>query len=235
MLPDSIARLLPSTCLLCGMQAGNACICRRCTGILPWNRRCCPRCGQAAAVEPAAGLACADCQRSPPRFCRARAPLRYAFPIDAVLKQLKFSRRTSYVPWLGELLAPILAAEFADADLLVPVPLHRRRHFLRGFNQASELCRPLAAASGLPVWQRVRRVRPTRPQPGLSAAARRANLAGAFAVRGRMSCRFPVIVDDVMTTGTTADQLAAALLAAGADRVGVLAVARAVAPVSRSR
>jgi ComF family protein len=128
------------------------------------------------------------------------------------------------------LLLAELSLHFPDVDALVPVPLHRRRHVARGFNQAHELCRPLVRRTGLPLVRDARRIRPTAPQTGLDAVARRRNLRNAFVVVRKLRCRHPLIVDDVMTTGETCRQLALALLKAGAATVNVLTVARAAPP-----
>ena len=178
--------------------------------------------GQAGDV-----VACADCQASPPIFDRARAPLRYEFPVDIVLKKLKFNRQTAFAAAFTEVLLPCLAREFPDCDALVPVPLHAHRHYRRGFNQADELSRPVAKATGLPEIMCVKRRFATQPQTGLDPVERRRNLKDAFRVNEPIRCRCPVIVDDVITTGATCNQLASALLDAGAERVGALAVARA--------
>ena len=172
-------------------------------------------------------VACADCQATPPIFDKARAPLRYEFPVDVILKRLKFNRQTAFAAALAEVLLTCLRDEFPDCDALVPVPLHAYRHYRRGFNQADELSRPVARATGLPALRCVRRCRSTKPQTGLDPVARRRNLEDAFRVTERIRHRRPVIVDDVVTTGATCNQLAKALLEAGAERVGVLAVARA--------
>lgn len=153
----------------------------------------------------------------------------YAWPLDRAIQALKFSRQLSFAAAFGELLAPLLAAELPDADALCPVPLHRLRHARRGFNQADEICRTLRGLSGLPVLLATRRIRATRPQTGLRQAARRANLAGAFALTAPLAARRPVIVDDVMTTGETCRQFAKVLRDGGAEAVYVLVVARAAA------
>ncbi len=101
---------------------------------------------------------------------------------------------------------------------------------MRGFNQAAELCRPLRRQSGLPVIRSVRRARYTKPQTGLEAAERRRNMKAAFEARGILRFRHPLVIDDVITTGETCRQLAGTLLTAGAERVSVLAVARATLP-----
>lgn len=154
------------------------------------------------------------------------APLRYAFPVDAAIKALKFRRRLDLAPMLAGLLLPWLAANAGRFDGLVAVPLHRVRNAARGFNQAEELARCLSAKSGLPLRRGAKRRRRTASQSGLAAAARRRNVRGAFVACGAPGRR-PLIVDDVVTTGETCRELARVLLAAGAESVGVVSVARA--------
>lgn len=132
-----------------------------------------------------------------------------------------------YAPAFASLLLPVLRTEFDECDSLVAVPLHRWRHITRGFNQATEICKEIADRVNLPVAENVVRTRPTKTQTGLNSEMRKKNLRGAFSVLGNLKSRYPLIIDDVMTTGTTCEQLAAALKKAGAERVGVLTVARA--------
>ncbi|HLT90558.1 MAG TPA: ComF family protein [Woeseiaceae bacterium] len=230
-LPRIACAALPRSCVLCGTRLAAGGLCGGCLADLPRIADACPRCAVPVPALPP-GVPCGACQRRPPPFAAARAVLEYAFPVDAALKALKFHRRLHYAPAFAALLAPAARESFPAADALVPVPLHHARHAWRGFNQARELARPLARSLGLPLVGRVRRVRGTRPQAGLSARERRRNLAHAFAVTGRLPCRRPLIVDDVMTTGETCRRLAQALLAAGAEEVGVLVVARAVQPAT---
>ncbi len=220
--------LLPHSCVLCGVRLGEGHFCNDCMSELPWTGVACERCGHPLAVPLPAGTYCVDCQLHPPPFERAFAPLLYTFPIDSALKALKFRQQLFYAPAFGELLMPLLQKMFSDVDALLPVPLHRRRHATRGFNQAAELCKPLRRTSGLPIIGDVRRVRLTKPQTGLDAAERRRNMKAAFEARATLRFRHPLIIDDVITTGETCRQLAATLLGAGAERVSVLAVARAV-------
>jgi len=136
---------------------------------------------------------------------------------------------------LGALLAEHYP--FGPEALLVPVPLHPKRLRARGFNQALLLARALGRRRGLPVAPRVLvRTRATLAQAGLSAAARRRNLRAAFAVRSpaRVARRLVVLVDDVLTTGATADACARALLNGGAARVEVYTVGRAPGSPSSS-
>ncbi len=179
-----------------------------------------------------AGVSCAACQASPPPYLAAVAPLRYEFPVDAGLKALKFRRKLYYTEAFAELLIDAAARLDPDIDAIVPVPLHWRRRALRGFNQAEELCRPLAKSLCLPLLRGIVRRRGTAAQSGLSAGERNRNLRGAFVARRAPRARHVLIVDDVITTGATVKHLALTLRAAGVPQVSVLAVARA-ARISR--
>ncbi len=204
-----------------------ALICPGCESDLPWIRERCPGCARPLAATPSAGVVCAECQDRPPPFEAAVAPLAFEFPVDAAIRLFKFHRRLQYADAFGELLRRSLAELPADVDALLPVPLHWLRHGVRGFNQAAEICRPLRRASGLPLVRNVSRQRRTPYQSGLGARERRRNLAGAFDVRGSIQASHVLLVDDVITTGETCSQLARELLAHGAGKVSVLAVARA--------
>ena len=217
-----------NACVLCDQGAGDGHICRQCRQFLPWNDNYCDCCGQVTIAAQPPGVACAACQLRWPPFEKARAPLIYDFPVDAALKAIKFKRQLWFVPAFADLLVSALKNDFPRVDALVPVPLHRWRQMTRGFNQAVELCRPLRQATGLPMLCQARRIRATRAQTGLNATERKNNLKNAFAVSGKLCCRHPVIVDDVITTGETCSQLALTLLDAGAESVNVLTVARAV-------
>jgi ComF family protein len=224
---SALTIIFADCCVLCGSPADSGRFCDPCRRSLPRIARACYRCGGPVALELPPGVDCAGCQLRPPPFCAARAPLQYAFPVDCALKALKFNGSRQYAPAFAEFMMAELTAHFRQVDALVPVPLHRWRHARRGFNQAFELCRPLARKSGLPLLTAIRRVRNTLPQTGLSAAARRRNLRHAFALSGSLDCRHPLIVDDVMTTGETCTQLARVLLEGGAEDVSVLTAARA--------
>lgn len=218
--------LLSHACAFCGQGSGANRVCNPCMQILPWNSVFCPCCGQPVLTAPGPDIMCAACQKRPPVYYRGRSAFRYAFPVDSALKALKFGRQLTYAPALAELLLPTFNAFFTDTDLFIPVPLHRRRHFIRGFNQSAEICRTLAEQTDRPIGTQAVRRRFTKTQSGLSASERRHNLHNAFKIRGSLSGRYPLIVDDVITTGTTSESLALALLEAGAARVGVLTVAR---------
>ena len=151
----------------------------------------------------------------------------YEGPLRELIHLFKYGRMRPLAAPLSDLLAAALPRDEAF-DAVVAMPLHWRRHWERGFNQAELLARATARRCGLPLVKAVRRVRPTAPQAGLSNARRRENVAGAFRARaGRpLEGKRVLLVDDVMTTGATASACALALKRAGARRVTLLTLAR---------
>ncbi len=227
-LPGELAdALFPPECGLCGKRLVSGRICLPCFDDLPWNTHACPTCADPLPQPVSAILPCGRCQTSPPPFRLALAPLVYTFPIDAVLKGLKFHNRLDVAPMLAELMAPSVWHTGRRFDALVPVPLHRWRHAWRGYNQADEIARALSALVRIPVRRLVSRVRATPPQSGLNARARRRNLHGAFRVRRVVTAAHVLVIDDVITTAETTRAIAGALRASGVGEVSVLAVARA--------
>lgn len=156
---------------------------------------------------------------------RAIAPLAWRFPVDVLVSRFKYGGALHHGALLGRLLAEQCLGRAVDG--VVPVPLHRARLAARGFNQAQELARPVAAGLGVPLLaDACRRTVATPPQAGLAAAQRHDNLQGAFAAASVVRGARLAIVDDVMTTGSTAAALTFTLLEAGAASVEVWAVAR---------
>lgn len=202
----------------------------------------CPGCGEFPPVPQAHGILCGACRVKPRPWGRVVVCGRYGGDLRALLLAYKFSRRLD----LGRRLAGLAVAavaravaqcpELAGVEGLAPVPLHRRRLLWRGYNQSRELCRLIAAGMEIApgarrpaVWSgALARVRSTTPQMLLAREARRTNIAGAFSADARVVAdRSVLLVDDIMTTGATLEECARALLAAGAVRVDVLALARA--------
>ncbi|HLK10146.1 MAG TPA: double zinc ribbon domain-containing protein [Candidatus Binatia bacterium] len=227
--------LFPADCEACGAPLApghGSCLCPSCRSrIVPPPPPLCARCG----IPVRRAGTCADCLRRPPRFARARASGLYLSdagrlnPLAAAVCALKYRRRRPVAWTLARLLAD--RYPFSPDAVLVPVPLHLRRLRERGFNQSLLLARGLSRWRRLAVEPRALvRVRPTTAQPGLSRAERERNLGEAFAVRdaARIRDRHVVLVDDVLTTGATANACAAALLAGGALRVDVYTVGRAL-------
>lgn len=221
--------VIPWACVFCGEVGApdGGAICAACFGDLPWLGAACTCCAMPLGNRPAAGACCGSCLADPPPFERAVVALHYAFPVDAAIKRFKFNGRLHYSPALAEILLSVADDLPTDVDALLPVPLHRWRQMRRGFNQATELARPVARHLGVPLVGNVRRAVATPYQSGLDARQRRRNLASAFAVRGAVGAKHVAIVDDVVTTGATCRQLAAAMLQRDVEKVSVLALARA--------
>jgi ComF family protein len=186
---------------------------------------------------------CANCDVAAGPAARILTALAYEYPVDRLVALAKFKARQDCASALGDLLADYLRAakargELSMPNMLIPVPLHRRRLARRGYNQAEEIAIPVAKVLRVPVARRVCRRRvDTAEQTSLTGAARRRNVRGAFVVAESMA-RVSIggsslaIVDDVLTTGSTVGELAAALRAAGAAAVQVWAVARSVRQAS---
>jgi len=221
--------LFPPRCRLCGAAPGaDTGLCQACLDDLPWLESGCLRC-----AHPLAGgvdtLLCGACQKRPPAFDAATALLHYRPPADYLIQRLKFSGELAIGPLLAHLLAGKIAARTTPLPgLLIPVPLHPARLRTRGFNQATELARTLGRRLDVPVDHRLcQRDRRTKPQSLTPLRLRRRNLRGAFSVTGRLPVDGHVaIIDDVLTTGHTADELARVLRRAGAGYVEVWIIAR---------
>ena len=175
---------------------------------------------------------CAGCRDLPEssNTPQIRSALIYSYPVDRIIAAAKFRARLDFARELGELLADYLTGPLGCApvpDVIVPVPLHRRRHAQRGHNQATEIARPVAARLGVPLLATgCRRLRHTAEQTSLSGAQRRRNLAGAFAAAPGLRDRRVAIIDDVLTTGTTVRAVSAALTDIGVAHLQVWTVAR---------
>jgi ComF family protein len=217
--------LLAPRCLVCAeIGAGGLDLCRWCRADLPWNTCACARC----ALPLAPGMDCPRCLSEAPPFSLVHAAFRYEFPVDRLLPRFKFHGDLA----AGALLATLLAWSLDPAqrpEALLPVPLHRSRLRTRGYDQALELARALSRQTGVPLLaSRLRRIRRTQAQTELGAAARRRNVAGAFALAAGPSLPAHVaLVDDVLTTGATAGECAHLLLDAGVERVDLWTVASA--------
>lgn len=204
--------LLPPRCILCGSrgQPPSLDLCDSCEHSLP---------PAAPVVRP-----------GPAPLRSSFAPFEYGHPVDHLVHALKYRGQLAAGRVLGRLLGDRVAAVGLgrDADVLVPVPLHRSRHATRGFNQSAEIARWVSRRAGPPVDPRLaERRRATLPQVGLHLPDREANVRGAFIAAAGVSGRRVVVIDDVTTTGSTLAELAGALIAAGAIGVDAWCVARA--------
>ena len=222
-------------CLLCDEQTDSISpICTPCESELPWLIDPCECC---ALPMPMSGLTCAQCTRQPPAFNDVIVPWQYDFPIDALVTRFKHQGKWPLGRLLTELLAQNLLHRFEEGlqrpDVLIPVPLSSKRMRQRGYNQAAMIAHWLGEGLKLPVNERLlKRVKETPAQQGLDAKARKRNLQGAFALTGPSTVTdlHIALVDDVLTTGSTADALARLLNQAGARRVDVYCLARTPKP-----
>jgi len=234
--PRALLRvLLPSTCALCG-GGGDDVVCAGCSDAYARPRP--TRCGQCANPLPggdaySAGREplCGRCLDDPPPFDATVAAVDYAIPLDQLVLQLKFGARLALAPWFARQMRDAMLARpnLALPDLLCPVPLGPRRLVERGFNQALEIARPLAAALGVACHPALAlRTLDTPAQSGTAPDARARNVRGAFAVADPdlVEGRHVGLVDDVMTSGHTLGELAAAFKRCGAARVTNLVFAR---------
>jgi ComF family protein len=221
--------LYPPTCVLCGAKgAAGKDLCTDCFAELPWNRHPCPRC--AAPLPPDADTPlCGDCIRQLPSWDEARSPLAYGFPVAKLVQRFKFEGDLAVGRLLGSLLADYLAAGEDRPNCIVPVPLHAARLRERGFNQAVELAGPVAKRLKIEVrLDLCERGRATQVQSKLDSDERRKNLKDAFTVKRSVQGLHIALLDDVVTTGATAESLAKMLREAGAARVMLWSACRAV-------
>ncbi|YCH22468.1 ComF family protein [Pseudomonas sp. D1-3] len=226
---------IKQTCLLCDERVDTPLpLCAGCEAELPWLGAHCQVCALPLAVD---GLTCGNCLKRPPPFSRVEAPWGYGFPVDALINRFKHQARWPIGRLLGDLLARHLAHAFNEGlprpDLLLPVPLSPKRQRQRGFNQAQMLAEVLSRALQIaPRSDWLLRIGDPPAQQKLDAAARRRNLRGAFTLSpsARPNGLHLALVDDVLTTGATAQQLARLLIRAGALRVDVYCLARTPAP-----
>jgi ComF family protein len=222
---NTIGRLLfGGSCFLCRGEA-EALLCGACDADLPrLGANHCPRC----ALASPAGAICGRCLTQPPAYDATQAALAYTFPADALVQSLKFRSELALAPRLAQLIVDRVASA-ERPDHLVPVPLSDKRLRERGFNQALEIARHVAHATRARLAPELcERVRDTPAQMDLPMDERHKNVRGAFRCPSVVGGTVAVL-DDVMTTGATLDEIAATLKRAGATRVVNWVVARTFA------
>jgi ComF family protein len=227
--------MLPPNCLACDTPVeddGQFCLpCFRRANFI--TAPCCACCGVPLPYAAGAGGWCPACEAFPPAFTQARAALRYDEIAQRLILPFKYADRTEAARGIACLMLRPGAALLAAADVLVPVPLHPSRLRARRYNQAALLAQRLARLSALPcVPDALTRNKATAPLEGMGLSARQAELQNAIGLRANFPAagKTILLIDDVMTSGTTASACAAALLAGGAARVNVLTAARVADP-----
>jgi len=184
---------------------------------------CCPQC----SLPTTYGERCGGCLKKPPHFDVCHALFSYDFPADRLIHALKYGHQLALAGWLAKQIATQLP--MTPADLIMPMPLHPARLRERGFNQSMEIARQLGKYLEQPVDRKsLIRSRPTPPQAELHLKARRKNVQGAFECRSDLTGKHILLVDDVMTTGASADECARTLKLHGAQRVEIVVAARAL-------
>lgn len=227
--------LLPPRCPACQAAVTATGLCAACWADTQFIAApLCERLGTPFAYDAGPGIVSPAAIADPPAYGRARAVARYEGSARALVQALKYRDRLEIAAFMAMLMARAGAELIADCDVVVPVPLHRRRLFARRFNQSALLAAALARRAGRDFEAgAVLRIRSTRQQVGLSARQRRRNVAGAFGVaaeaRPLIEGRRVLLVDDVLTTGATVDACAKTCLRTGAAAVDVLVFARVVA------
>jgi ComF family protein len=231
---------LPRLCAVCHEPVEGQGLCPACWSKLSFiSKPYCERLGVPFVYDPGPGILSMEAIANPPAYHRARAAVRFDEISRALVHSLKYGDRLDLAPMMGRWLGQAGRELLAEADGLVPVPLHWRRRWARRFNQSAVLAAAVSAAGGVPVAAgALKRVKATAQQVGLSRSERAANVQGAFRVpperRAAVAGRRLVLIDDVLTSGATVEGCARALLRAGAANVDVLVFARVADPVRTS-
>jgi ComF family protein len=215
---------LPQACFLCGARVTGRLLCAGCEDDLArLPTACCPQC----ALPTSQGEICGACLKKPPAFDRTRATFSYAFPLDSLVQQCKYAHASNLTDFFAARMASRSDTPSALLDYLLPMPLHPARLAQRGFNQAAEIARRLSPRIGVP-WlpNACQRVRNTASQAGLDLKTRQRNLRGAFVCNIDLSGTRVALIDDVMTSGSSLDELARVVRKAGAIEIQAWVLAR---------
>ncbi len=219
----------PPTCILCGNSGFDLQdICSPCFTDLHRNLHCCYRCAGVFNSASDRPRLCGVCISKPPAFDSTYAPFIHQGSMRFLIARLKFNRQYKHARLLAYLLADYLEKTAETPDLIIPVPLHKKRYKERGFNQSVEIAKTLSKRLKIPLdFQTCIRSRNTPHQIDLPAKLRLKNMKNAFVVSKPIDVQHVAILDDVITTGSTVNELAKVLKKAGVSRVDVWGCARA--------
>ncbi len=217
--------LFPPVCIVCDKDTDGSVICSDCLSkIKPIEQRFCQRCG-APLEKSRRSTVCRECVKHPLTLSRVRAWARFTHPLDKLVYAFKYNQQLGLRGFFSSRLSLVLSSDpvLSSADLIVPVPLHPFKKWRRGYNQSAVLAKTLSRDSGLFFADILARSRITRTQTNLPASARRANVQGAFRISPKnvplVKEKRILLLDDVITTGSTLDEASKALLGAGAKDV----------------
>ncbi len=227
-------RILPvSNCVLCSEVCHSSyqtLICEPCLSDLPVITASCTVCSTTLSIKDTANV-CGSCLKTRPFYQKSIIPLEYTFPTTELIKQLKYNNKLLY----SEILSKILLDRIKQnndtfPECIIPVPLHPVRLMKRGFNQSALIAKTISKELNIPVdLKSCRRIKNTLQQTGFSKSQRKKNIRNAFSVRKNFSAKHVAILDDVVTTGSTVNELAKVLQQAGAETIEIWACARTVA------
>lgn len=230
LLTAALNLILPNQCLLCGLPTHNEqTLCQPCIAELPQTTNRCYQCGNELTGKISARQICGSCLKHPPAFTTTITAFRYQHPIDYLIAQLKFNHKLHCAKILGELMAVIIKNHYAEKlpQLIIPVPLHKKRLLTRGFNQAAELAKPIAKELNIPIdYDSCIRIKNTDPQSGLPEKQRKNNIRNSFQIIKPISIEHIAIIDDVVTTGNTVRELSKIIKRTGVKRIDIWCCAK---------
>ncbi len=220
--------LLPQSCFLCGHLSDLA-LCEYCLQSLPYLQHYCQRCGEELFTK---DNTCGRCLIEPPLYTQIRAIFKYEYPVDKLIHAAKFGQNLAILDFLGKEMSKQLIAQLSTKsvlpDVLIPIPLHPQRLRERGYNQSVELAKIIAKQIHVTLNYTVcQRIRNTPHQTILPSKQRRRNLHKAFVINNiPQHWQYVALIDDVMTTGSTVQEVTRVLLQAGVSQVDVWCCAR---------
>ena len=228
MLKRIIQAIYPATCILCGYSGSkDRDLCDACAADITENKSACKSCA-IPLPESADQQQCGQCLQKSPVYDSAWSPFVYAQPLEWIIQQIKFNSRLSYTRVLSDLMISRMPVMEARPDCIIAVPLHAKRLTERGFNQSLEIIRPLARHLNIPLDNKsCLRKKYTLPQTAMDAKQRRKNIKGVFEFNNKNDYQHVVVFDDVVTTGSTVNELSRLIKRQGVKRVDVWSLSRA--------
>lgn len=220
----SLDSIIPASCILCGDKASNLAVCNDCIDSIPTQEHTCPRCAYPLSVS----ASCGQCLLHPPEQNSSFSLFLYQNPVDRLIAEMKYHDKIHLCHFFAELMSQQLILR-TQPQALIPVPLHAKRLRERGYNQSVELSQALSTRLNIPtLTDHISRIKNTSPQARLPYKKRKQNLKGAFSIEQSDLPEHVAIIDDVLTSGHTANEVARTLRKAGVMIIEVWTIARAI-------